>query len=173
MISLEYIAGIFDGEGCIHINLRRIKRFSPRHSLKVTIGFFDKVGLLSELQRMFGGGTLTLIKRKGNRRDILVLIFQAKKAFEFLEIVRPYLKLKQTQAQLALLLKETYSPSHRWKCLPKELLIKREVIRRMLHQLNGGSNSSSFKELDLSLYGIKEEDVVKVRNAVEWRFKDE
>jgi hypothetical protein len=90
--EIAYVAGFFDGEGCI------AARVNPAGytSLQVSIGQSD----LAQLEYVQGviGGTITPIKGKEHWH----LGLRHAETVAFLEAAMPYLRLKRPQAELAL-----------------------------------------------------------------------
>jgi hypothetical protein len=102
---LAYIAGIVDGEGCIQIV--RQKAYPPaisvRHNAGVTIGMCDEelicwiIAQFPDLIRFYHKKS-----RHPHQRDAYHAIAVSHKAAEFLRAIRPYLRLKRRQADLAI-----------------------------------------------------------------------
>jgi len=112
-IDLAYAAGIIDGEGYIGIHKRKRKlRYSESlsYSLEVSVVMVEKE-IPDWLRLKFGGSVRKILKRK-ERKDVWCWDIWAKKARDFLIIIRPYLKIKQNQADLGIKFQE-----ERWKSL--------------------------------------------------------
>jgi hypothetical protein len=90
--DLAWIAGFFDGEGCISARITA----EGRTTLQVSIGQKDRTQL-AFIQEIFGG-SITKIKGK----DHYHLSMYATRSTRMLEAIMPYLKLKKPQAVLAL-----------------------------------------------------------------------
>ena len=95
-IDCAYAAGIFDGEGCIHIT--RNNRGS--YALIVTVGNNNE-WLVKWLQFAFGGYIGTHVSTL-SRRPCFQWQLSANKAVEFLQAIMPYLRIKKPQAELAI-----------------------------------------------------------------------
>ena len=99
-----YTAGLFDGEGCIHINRwANTLKNGHKYGLLVQIKMCDG-RLLHHLHEQFGGN-LNLLKRSldnPKHSDILIWRVECRKAMAFLNIILPYLHLKKKQAELAI-----------------------------------------------------------------------
>jgi len=98
------MAGLFDGEGCIHINkhIHKMKN-GTAYNLLCQIKMCDG-RILHELHKIFGG-KLTLVQRSlknPKHSDILCWRIYGIAAKTFLEDILPYLKLKQKQAKVAI-----------------------------------------------------------------------
>ena len=101
-----YLAGFFDGEGCIHIarysidTKRRGK--SPFFQLSLILGNTDKT-ILEHIRSIFGAGNIQCTKGKNDKtRSYYQWRIHGRKALEFLELLKPYLILKKEEAALAI-----------------------------------------------------------------------
>jgi len=112
-----YMAGFFDGEGCIRIN-KRVRPVSIEYSLFISLGQKDGA-CMDWLVSTFGGHV-----HKVKRDNSFIWIVSNKKAHEFLEKVIPYLKYKKPQALAALQL----ANGKRTRVLSPEELARRESI---------------------------------------------
>lgn len=95
---LPYIAGFFDGEGCIHVNKSKgewNKQYRPRYSLRVTlVQKFSQC--LYWIAGLFGGYIANHQRSKIGCRWMTT----DNKAGYFLEAILPYLRIKQQQARV-------------------------------------------------------------------------
>ncbi len=98
-IELAYIAGLFDGEGCVNIHTSKHKS-GQYHDLRVFINN-TAPELLLFCSRIFGG-KLRLCKRQLPEHDLYHWELYATRAETFLRAVEPYLILKKDKAALAL-----------------------------------------------------------------------
>jgi hypothetical protein len=96
---LFYIAGFFDGEGCIGINKISEKR---QHRVEVQITNTCKEQL--EACSFFYGGNVYHVNRKkeAHYKDVFGWIIADKQAELFLKDVMPFLVTKKEQARIAL-----------------------------------------------------------------------
>jgi hypothetical protein len=101
-ISLDYIAGLFDGEGYITVNKKK-KSFVPVVGIKMN-GF----NLLKTLHNQFGG---YFYQRKNyiNRPLTEWTLRGAFQVIPFLKKIESFLVIKKEQAQLCLELCNTFS----------------------------------------------------------------
>lgn len=99
MVSSEYLAGFFDGEGCIDIATRGSKHKQLYLRLAVSQ---TNLQVLSDIQEEFGGGIYTIKKRADHHKQAWVLVWTTKTALDVLKRIYPYLKVKRSQAQLVL-----------------------------------------------------------------------
>jgi len=104
-----YVAGFWDGEGTIGIY--REKRRGNKSGVRFKAGFSvcqTKVEVLLEIQTMLGCGNLCsetnerLRKKDINAADIFKLTFSSNEIRHLLPQLRPWLKLKQKQADILL-----------------------------------------------------------------------
>ena len=111
-MEISYIAGFFDGEGCIHITK---SQSSGGYNLRVSISQRKKEPLI-EIQKIFGGKIYGNGKRayawEAGRKEI---------AYSFLIAVLPFLFLKKKQAQVGLMFLEY---KHTWHTGERELCRK-------------------------------------------------
>jgi hypothetical protein len=110
-VTLAYIAGLFDGEGCVTWNQTEtafITNCYPHH--------------LSEIQRIFKCGRLVFHDmRKGKQRTSYRLLFYGQNARKFISKIRPYLREKGYQADIMMNIRGTPSKSALRKSLIQEL----------------------------------------------------
>lgn len=102
MISLEYLAGLVDGEGCIRLhpsNKGKYRKYYPR--LQVTNTYRP---ILDMLVDQFGGAIhSSLNKKKPNWAEKHDWRLTGDKARELLNQLLPYLIIKQGKAKEVLL----------------------------------------------------------------------
>lgn len=97
-IELSYMAGLFDGEGCI-----RVIKHATNHSaynLQVVIGI-TYVHSLEILRDTFGGSIIIRRKEKSHYKQLYSWTIYGRDAHNFLISVLPYLQEKKEQAILA------------------------------------------------------------------------
>lgn len=97
-LSLEYIAGFFDGEGCIKIGYGKYTYL--RYKLQIGIGQKSK-NILMKIQQKYGGSIYT---KYDKRTDVVYYEWDAnsQRACQILEQIYPYLQEKKPQAKLAI-----------------------------------------------------------------------
>ena len=99
--DLNYMAGIFDGEGCISIGKHKKRgHWNAAYSLKVAIVMCNAY-IPNLFQFAFGGKVYTQ-NRGGRYLPEWHWAIAANKAVEFLKILLPYLRLKKDEAELAI-----------------------------------------------------------------------
>ncbi len=130
MLDPKYIAGLFDGEGCIGQNFTN----TGFRVLQVSISNNYKP-VLDDLKLQFGGGVYPLNKcfqwRIGAADDIFV----------FLTAVSPHLFIKKAEAAVALAISQTVGSGGR---LTDQTILLRERLFDMLTE--AGDRRKSFRE---------------------------
>ena len=100
-LLLAYIAGFFDGEGCISI-VRRMKRDS--YALTIQVGQMERAPL--EMFKARFGGTIYVQKRSRHSfssNELLAWrLSKRDQQRSFLEVMIPFLRSKKQEAQLGL-----------------------------------------------------------------------
>lgn len=91
--ELAYIAGLFDGEGCITFCKVRTSIYP-----QVTITNTD-LDLLENLKEMYGGNIQRLSKREDNWKQGYYWRLSWTRAVDFLSSIQPWLQIKDRQAQ--------------------------------------------------------------------------
>jgi len=96
-VRVAYLAGFFDGEGSISVNVnRRLVRWSLRLSCQQV-----NPAPLRLLVEAFGG-SIRLTSRRGNQRPIYGWAAGGRMAAEAIRMLRPYLTVKADEADVAL-----------------------------------------------------------------------
>lgn len=95
--KIAYIAGFFDGEGCV-----RIKQSNQHGNSYYVIAHITNTNraILKEVQELFGG-TIRMQER-GPNKDVYNWQITSAEAVDFLQTLAPFLKEKQTQATYAI-----------------------------------------------------------------------
>jgi len=103
-MEIAYLAGLFDGEGCIRIaKVNNGETFG--YSLQIAVQLLYQKTIL-EIYQCFGGSvSSSLMKKKGQKSYTWYCC--GFKAAEILELMFPYLREKKEQARLALDYAET------------------------------------------------------------------
>jgi hypothetical protein len=103
--ELAYLAGLFDGEGYIGIH-----RSGPRFTLRVSVTQLDPRPLIL-FQRRFGGGLHRAPDKRGFRA-LIVWTITSGRAMWLLREMRPFLMVKDAQADVAIEFQErVFAPS--------------------------------------------------------------
>ena len=96
--QLAYIAGFFDGEGCVHIGGRRQ---NTSYNLEVSISNTDK-DILLWIQSIYGGYIKDVKKVKEHHTQCYNWRIVSNQAAKFLESILPFLNIKKFQAGVAI-----------------------------------------------------------------------
>jgi len=109
--DLAYIAGFFDGEGYVAISKHdKTKKWNQLgFTLIVVIGQVNPFPLI--FIRQFFGGHLRRENAKGNKRAIWMWTISSKTAYDFLQEIYPYLKVKKDECNLAFQFQNTIGNS--------------------------------------------------------------
>lgn len=135
MISDQYAAGFFDGEGCVYLH-RKPRTRGPGWDVRLTaqLSGTDRRPLDEFIVR-YGGAVHPAGQPKGNRRQTYQWITASLKARAFLEAVLPYLIIKRKHAELAIAIqahitanKATFVKGFRGSFVPPEEWMKREQM---------------------------------------------
>lgn len=132
-LDLAYAAGFFDGEGSVSIMKSIATKTTSHLRMVVQIGNTN-LDVLEYLQIMFGGWIHTRV-REGNRKTQYVLLLHSRQAESMLKQIKPYVKVKVKQIDLALDFQDTFIYHH--KQLPTEVVEYRGNLRTLLMAENG------------------------------------
>lgn len=99
-ISLEYMAGLFDGEGTV--TLLKCDP-SPYRQVVVSIQMCDK-SLVEEIKNSYGGATTYRKARKANYSDAWTWKLTHRKAMDFLASILPYVRLPAKRQRISYIL---------------------------------------------------------------------
>lgn len=103
-LSLEYVAGLFDGEGCISIYRVEHPKDHQRAKYQLQVAIVMREGwLLEQIQRQWGGS----LRREDrshlpNQAPVTRWRLGDRLATEFLRTLEPHLRAKREQAFIAL-----------------------------------------------------------------------
>ena len=104
-MSDEYIAGLFDGEGCVSIS--QVKANRNKFHVRIAIGMTDKQVIYKLRDINFGNVHKDERIRNGKKcRTMYIWSVTGPKATEFLKKIRPYVIVKKIQVEAALVLRE-------------------------------------------------------------------
>ena len=124
-VDLRYIAGFFDGDGCI---------YASASGLRATLTNVD-LHVLQIIQNQFGFGIIKSRSRE-NRQILHQLVFWSRDALFFIQQIYPYLIIKKSQADLAFDFQSTYrtrkgSTKQSWRLTPDILNKREDLIQRL------------------------------------------
>ena len=98
--DLAYIAGLFDGEGCIRIGrCKKISERTPSYSLNCSLSIGNQY--LPELLRMYFGGGIRERNLPPPRKKQWDWQIHGENAIAFLKDIYSYMVLKKNQADVA------------------------------------------------------------------------
>jgi hypothetical protein len=144
-MDIRYVAGLFDGEGCIRVNRQEFPNHI-RYQLYAVMQMSDPRPL-AEMQKQFEGsfhfGKLPL---NPNHRPLHCWSVSSQKALRFLEMVLPYLIVKKQEAELAI---EFQRGIQRWG---KAGMTEAEIARR--HDLMRRISELKFVRYDPAEFGM-------------------
>lgn len=154
-IEKAYLAGFIDGEGCISITkMKQPGAVSIAYRLTLTITQGDKK-FLEQLRNLIGIGSLHQTKKYPH---IWIIQLSATSTYDLLTQLLPYLKIKNSQAYIALQLYETTKlvPKGKGKSVPMEVSELREkyYIQMRQEKSNGLLETRGRKRTRHELYDL-------------------
>ena len=127
-VELAYIAGLFDGEGCLHYSFKHHwygRKENSEYWIQITN---INRPIIEYLHNVFGGGMVLDRRQGGNRRMNFAWKIVARGTFRVLRQIAPYLRIKREQVNM-LLDHETLISKHGQR--PEaEKVILRELTKR-------------------------------------------
>jgi len=129
-----YAAGLFDGEGTLHISAYKPRRDVPRpfHRLYVAIGNTN-VEVLEWVRSHYGGKVYTFEQSRPGFKPISRWQGTSAVAIAFLRAIEPYVIVKRDRVALALRFAETIrAPNGQRGSLTDEEYALREEIRQLM-----------------------------------------
>jgi len=124
--DVAYIAGLFDGEGCV-----RIKHANQGGNSYYVIAHITNTNkkMLDKVEGLFGGNTR--IQEKGRNKKVYNWYITSSEASDFLKVLSPFLIEKEEQAKLAIYFhehKEGISAVMKEKYYKTMMKMKKEII---------------------------------------------
>jgi len=111
-LELAYIAGLFDGEGCIQLIAFTTKTGWRLDSIRATVKMCDQqaIALIVEVF----GGTVSMVRRTLPHRDQYAWhLYSRRETMEFLTAIRPFLRIKGPQVDVAEQFNTTFTGHNR------------------------------------------------------------
>jgi len=107
--DLAWLAGIIDGEGSIFImrNKRTDRERIYNYILRLSVQSIDDIMIPSCYEITGEGCTYPIHEKRENQQNSLKWQLEGKKVVRVLQELLPYLKVKKTQAELAIKFQET------------------------------------------------------------------
>jgi len=109
-LSLEYVAGLFDGEGCVNIVKSKRKGYK-NYYFQVWVAVYNSYKpVLEKLEKQFGGFVIPQQKHKDKSHHLTKWRWglSGKETIEFLKQILPYTVIKTEQIKLAIEFKENF-----------------------------------------------------------------
>ena len=133
MVSYEYIAGFFDGEGHITISYDSKKN---NYFLVCSIANTNKQ-VLDEIQKVTGGHVI-FHKGSEHRHPHYRLSFYTKQAYDFIRAIHPHVIVKRMECDIALEFVKSLRPTgqNHYKLTAEELEF-RERCKQQIMALHG------------------------------------
>ena len=132
--EIAYIAGFFDGEGCV-----RIKQSNQGGNSYYVIAHITNTNpiILKKVQELFGGNTR--LQEKGRNKPVYNWYITSSEANDFLKTLQPFLIEKKSQAELGINFhenKEKMTPKDKEKTYKKMMSMKKEIIGNIYENAN-------------------------------------
>lgn len=129
MLSPEYAAGFFDGEGCLNIECCKANgNFQIRASISNT-----HLGIIELLQQQFGGSISGPIQRGGNTKPFWSWKVMGMKLTSFLEYIKPFVIVKREHLVVGLNMRITLEAYG--KMSPERYALQK-ALKEEMHVLN-------------------------------------
>ena len=136
-LDMAWVAGIFDGEGCIAIYL--LKSQSGQHFMRASVQMSHRP-TLERIASIVGGAVYASKLKKSSPAYYKTMYgwqLDGRDAGQFLEKIRPYVTTKAHEIDIALEALENWgfmSPSEKHKGLSQEVIETREHYRLQLKE---------------------------------------
>jgi hypothetical protein len=144
-----YLAGIIDGEGCIHIGcFRKITKYrkSPHFQTYINVSNTSEV-LIDWLKNTFGGAKRTYTPRQtpnNSRKKVFQWAAWSDQVEHICELILPYVVIKKKEVEIMIEMRKTFKepklprtvPGHGPLPISQEVLEKREFLRISLRDLH-------------------------------------
>jgi len=139
--SPEYLAGFFDGEGCVHYEKSRARsdKYGGMTRQRITVSICNTyLPIIVAIQREYGGSICDGGIRARRLQPFWQLHLKGPAAGRFLTAILPFLTQKRDRANAALFVLDTHSWTRTGSRLSKETEHVRELVRSyMLQHPNG------------------------------------
>lgn len=120
--ELFYLAGLFDGEGCIHIACHNHWKNAKSSIYVMTISLNNtNESIVRWIHTLFGGSIRRTVHPSGKRKPLYEWRVNAMKAEIFLKNIHDFLRIKQEHAEIALAYRATFEGA--WR--PNARILKR------------------------------------------------
>ena len=137
-----YLAGFFDGDGCINISISKSKNAATvNHQLHVIFAQCNEAFLEEWMHKTALG---KIYKHRWPNHKARKIMYHwrmsSRQAEKMLNLLLPYLQIKRQQAEVALRFQRTkghYGGPH---STPQVILKEREQLKQLLHDLKAYNN---------------------------------
>lgn len=136
MLSLQYIAGFFDGEGHIRITKTKHKTLPNIYKYYLVIQFTNTHKEVMEKIHQVVGGSLTFNKGNHGLKPHWRVTLYTNKAYECIKILLPYLVVKKLEAECAIKFQESLRPYGSGGGLTEEELNFREECHLLIKSMH-------------------------------------
>jgi len=172
-LTIQYVAGLFDGEGCVNIyqTKKGVKKDRIGYELTATIynTYFE---IIKRLKETFGGYGLTRKRERVRNGENWKTSYEWKlscsKAKDFLKKLLPYLIIKKEQAKIAIEFQELRErKKYRFGRNPKEVDDFYELCYQKMRLLNKKGVNNTYYPQRLNEETLKREVIVRtaLKNA--------
>lgn len=142
-LDIRYVAGLFDGEGCVSILKNGIGRRNPLYQLHAIISMTHKV-TLQRIRQRFGGSLYEVERDVLTRQTSWRLDISGLKARIFFCALYPYVVIKKKVVTVALRLykvkdeSNAYRDENRTTTIPRRFHNSYERLYKQCKKLNSG-----------------------------------
>jgi|JI8StandDraft_1071087.scaffolds.fasta_scaffold367918_1 hypothetical protein len=138
--NLAWAAGFADGEACVSIVRQRFHKSNRRDTYRMRFDIGQNhLTVLQDFEKAVGlSGRLYKVKRaKSQNRDSYMLTYDGDSAFKVIDRLRPFLRRKNHEAELAFEFKDQCQISRHFgpKGCPEEVWKLREKFHRKMQSL--------------------------------------
>ena len=136
-----YLAGFFEADGCVNIGVRQSKSHAtPSHYLQVIIAQSNKPFLQRWRDKLDMGSIHKSSPTQLSTKDHWRWHLSDRQAEHVLNLILPYLDIKQDQAEIAIRFMETKGTGGRRRT-PQHVLDLRDQYKQELHDAKGELNT--------------------------------
>ena len=140
LVGVAHAAGLFDGEGCIHIARQKKATARRGHIFRLVVSVVQNhLDTLIDFQNHVGvAGRIYQTRRRGtSNRDTYTLNYDGAAAESLLDVLVPLLRRKRDEALEALRFQRTFDLNRHYgpKGCPEDIWIAREALYRKLRNL--------------------------------------
>lgn len=128
--ELIYVAGLFDGEGCITTSLPK----TNQRPLSLKLSMIHKA-TVEGLHKVFGGSFGAHRTRQPNARQSWWWNIAGVRSYTLLKLLLPFLRVKRDEAEIGIELGETLWDIQIRGKVTEETLAKRRRLAELLHDL--------------------------------------